>query len=71
MTIEEIIEKEVGYHNEYGFGDIERIALEIRRLTIEECKNKVEAYIPYYEGNSYYAEIDQDTFPTDLNNIDL
>jgi uncharacterized LabA/DUF88 family protein len=85
MTIEEIINNHCQRCN-IPFDTIEALCKEVRRLTIEECKKKVKIglYKDWLEqGKSYtlvsqyslndYVEvsIDETTFPTDLNNIDI
>ena len=74
MTIEEIIENTVGqnlYFHDMGIEECIRLCQEVRRLTIEECKRSVCVEAGYWHNGLWIEGIDQDSFPTDLNNIDI
>ena len=74
------------YFHDIGINECIKLCQEVRRLTIEECKKKatIGLYQDWQEqGKSYslvseysfndYIEvsIDYDSFPTDLNSIDI
>ena len=82
MTIEEIIEKHLGWSKVNIESDIILLCQEVRRLTIEECKEKSKVVKFNWDSNQYISleafddkdnsyYVDRKSFPTDLNNIDI
>jgi hypothetical protein len=75
MTIEEII-KNAQWDESWGFGyhthkELVALCQEVRRLTIEECKKKVQSDYSMRSCGLIDTIIDLNSFPTDLNKIDL